>query len=216
VTEQESGEPTREVSLTARGAVTRDHIVHAAADLMYLRGVHATTLDDVRAATGTSKSQLYRHFPDKDALVHAVIALRGQQVIRRETQRLERLNSFSGLLRWRNALVQANALQNGAYGCVPGSMASELADEAEEARAILAELFRTWEELIAAGLRRMQAKGTLKPDADPGELAVGLMAAVQGGYLLANTAHDVRPMEIAIDLALEHLKSCLAEPSGLG
>src|SRR6185312_14797146 len=164
---QEVVEPTKEIPLTARGAATRDRIVHAAADLMYIKGVHATTLDDVRAATGTSKSQLYRHFPDKDALVHAVIALRGQQVIKRETQRLERLNSFSGLLRWRNALVQANALQNGAYGCVLGSMASELADEAEEARAILAELFRTWEELIATGLRRMQAKGTLKPDADP-------------------------------------------------
>src|SRR5580693_10436191 len=95
--------------LTARGAATRDRIVQAAADLMYAQGVHATTLDDVRAATGTSKSQLYRHFPDKDALVHAVIALRGQQVLERETQRLGRLNSFSGLLRWRNALVQVNS-----------------------------------------------------------------------------------------------------------
>ena len=56
----------------------------------------------------------------------------------------------------------------------------------------------------------MQAKGTLKPDADPEQLAIGLMAALQGGYLLANTAHDVRPMEIALDQALEHLKSYLA------
>ena len=38
------------------------------------------------------------------------------------------------------------------------------------------------------------------------------MAAVQGGYLLANTAHDDRPLESAIDLALEHLKSYLAKP----
>src|SRR5437763_14362660 len=58
---QEVVKSTREVSLTARGAATRDHIVQAAADLMYVKGVHATTLDDVRAATGTSKSQLYRH-----------------------------------------------------------------------------------------------------------------------------------------------------------
>ena len=176
---------------------------------MYVKGVHATTLDDIRAATGTSKSQLYRHFPDKDALVHAVIALRGRQVMERETQRLGRLNSFSGLVRWRNALVQANSLQNGAYGCALGSMASELADQDEEARVSLGELFKSWEELLAAGLRRMQAKGTLRPDADSGQLAVGLMAALQGGYLLANTAHDVRPMEIALDLALEHLTSYL-------
>jgi TetR/AcrR family transcriptional repressor of nem operon len=206
---QEPAEPPREIPLTARGAATRDRIVHAAADLMYIKGVNATTLDDVRAATGVSKSQLYRHFPDKDALIHAVIALRGQQVIERETQRLGRFNSFSGLVRWRNALIQANALQNGAYGCALGSMANELADHDEEARTTLADLFKTWEGLIAAGLRRMQDKGTLKPDADPERLAVGLMGALQGGYLLANTAHDVKPMETSLDMALEHLKSYL-------
>jgi hypothetical protein len=88
-------------------------------------------------------------------------------------------------------------------------MASELADQDEEARVRLGELFKSWEDLLAAGLRRMQAKGTLRPDADPDQLAIGLMASLQGGYLLANTAHDVRPMEIALDLALEHLKSYL-------
>ena len=199
-------------SLTARGAATRDRIVAAAADLMYVRGVHATTLDDVRAATGTSKSQLYRHFPDKDALVHAVIAVRGEQVLARESERLEHLSSFGGLLRWRAALVQGSARQNGAYGCALGSMASELADTDEHARVSLAGLFRAWEELLAAGFRRMQDQGELRPEADPGRLAVGLMAALQGGYLLASTAHDVRPMEIALDLALDHVRSCLTVP----
>ena len=49
----------------------------------------------------------------------------------------------------------------------------------------------------------MQADGALGPDADPGP-AVALMAALQGGYLLASTARDVGPMEIALDLALDH------------
>ncbi|HEX6519921.1 MAG TPA: TetR/AcrR family transcriptional regulator [Streptosporangiaceae bacterium] len=210
---QETEAAPHDRKLTARGVATRDRIVQAAADLMYHKGVHATTLDDVRAATGTSKSQLYRHFPDKDALVHAVIALRGKQIVgERETQRLGRFSSFSGLVRWRNALVQASALQNGAYGCALGSMANELSDEDEEARVSLNELFKSWEELIADGLRRMQAKGTLSPKADPEQLAIGLMGALQGGYLLANTAHDIRPMEIALDLALEHLSSYLTEP----
>lgn len=210
--EREQVATVREIPLTARGAATRDRIVHAAADLMYVKGVNATTLDDIREATSTSKSQLYRHFPDKESLVRAVIALRGQQVIERETSRLGRLSSFNGLVRWRNALIAANALQNGAYGCALGSMANELADHDEQARAMLAALFKDWEELIAAGLRRMQAKGTLEPDANPDDLAIGLMAAVQGGYLLANAAHDIRPMEISIDLALEHLKSYLPRP----
>jgi AcrR family transcriptional regulator len=200
--------PTR---LTPRGAATRDRIVAAAADLMYVRGVHATTLDDIRAATGVSKSQLYRHFPDKDALVHAVIESRGQEVLQRETQRLERLSSYRGLVRWRNTLIQVNSLQNGAYGCALGSMANELADTDERARRSLARLFTEWETLLADGLRRMQAKGTLSETADPERLAIGLMAALQGGYLLASTARDVRPMEIALDLALDQVRSKLTE-----
>jgi TetR/AcrR family transcriptional repressor of nem operon len=199
--------------LTARGAATRDRIVAAAADLMYVNGVNATTLDDIRAATETSKSQLYRHFPDKDALVHAVIALRGERVLERETRRLGGLSSFAGLTRWRDALIEGSSRQNGSYGCALGSMASELADQDEQARTSLAGVFTAWEGLLAAGLARMQAAGALDPDADPDRLAVGLMAALQGGYLLASTAHDVRPMEIALDLALEHVKAHLTQPS---
>jgi TetR/AcrR family transcriptional regulator, transcriptional repressor for nem operon len=210
VTREAGGSPQGQ-RLTARGAATRDRIVHAAADLMYVHGVNATTLDDVIAASSISKSQLYRHFPDKEALIHAVIALRGQQVLERESQRLERLSSFRGLIRWRDALVQANSLQNGAYGCALGSMANELADQDNQAIVSLAELFTRWEALLADGLRRMQDKGSLSPTADPGQLATGLMAALQGGYLLARTAHNCQPMEIALDLALAQVKSYLIE-----
>jgi TetR/AcrR family transcriptional repressor of nem operon len=197
--------------LTPRGAVTRGRIVAAAVELMYMKGVNATTLDDVRAASSTSKSQLYNHFADKEELVRAVVEARAAQVLERERGSLQRLKSFRGLVRWRDALVQRNALQNGAFGCAIGSMASELADQDDQARAMLAETFAEWEGLLAAGLRRMQDGGVLNQDADPEKLATGLMAALQGGYLLAETAHDIAPMEIALDMALDHVRSFLVQ-----
>lgn len=197
--------------LTARGLATRTRIVDAAADLMYVKGVNATTLDDVRAASSTSKSQLYQHFADKDQLVRAVVSRRAGQILEREQGYLERLRSFRGLQRWRDALVQRNALQNGAYGCALGSMASELSDQDDEARKTLAEAFAEWTGLIAAGLRRMQDAGSLSTAADPDKLAVGLMAALQGGYLLAETQNDITPMETALDMALDHIRSFLTK-----
>ena len=197
--------------LTPRGAATRARIVAAAADLMRVKGANGTTLDDVIAASGVSKSQLYRHFPDKEALIRDVVALQGARVLEREQQQLGRLSSFSGLQRWRNVLVQLNALHDGAYGCMLGSMANEVADQDEQARVTLQGMFASWESLIVAGLRRMQDNGSLKPDADPDMLATGLMAALQGGYLLAQTAHDTRPMEIALDMALNQIKAHLAD-----
>ena len=67
--------------LTARGAVTRSRIVNAAADLIYARGVDRTSLDDVMAESGVSKSQLYHYFADKDALVLEVITLQTERVL---------------------------------------------------------------------------------------------------------------------------------------
>jgi AcrR family transcriptional regulator len=196
--------------LTPRGAATRRRIVAAAAELMYMKGVSATTLDEVRAASGTSKSQLYHHFADKEQLVRAVVLLRAEEIMERERAALQRLRSFNGLMRWRDALVQRNALQKGAYGCVLGSLAGEVSDQDEVARKALAAAFGEWEELIEAGLRRMRDAGTLAAGADPRKLAIGLMAALQGGYLLAQTAHDVTPMEIALDMGLDHVRMFLS------
>jgi rhodanese-related sulfurtransferase/AcrR family transcriptional regulator len=189
-------------------------MISSAADLMYVRGVNAVTLDDVRAATGTSKSQLYKHFPaGKPELVRAVLALRGDHILAREGQRLARLKSMSGLRRWRDALVQGAALQGGAYGCALGSMVVELADQDEQARTALAEHFAVWEGLLASGFRRMRDDGVLPVTADPDALAIGLMAALQGGYLLAQANHDVAQMAIALDMALAHVESLTRVPA---
>src|SRR5690606_35135271 len=124
--------------LTTRGVKTRARIVVAAADLMYVRGVGRTTLDDVVAASATSKSQLYRHFVDKPALVRAVIEYVGDRTISRERERLSSVKSFAGLRRWRDAIVEHNALHDGRYGCPLGSLANEVSDQDDIARQKLA------------------------------------------------------------------------------
>jgi AcrR family transcriptional regulator len=196
--------------LTARGAATRARILRAATELMHFKGVGSVTLDEVRAASGTSKSQLYHHFSDKDALVHEVVAMQARQVLERQGELLRRVNSFRGLQRWRDAVLQRNRLRSGAYGCELGSLANELSDQDEDARVALEGYFRTWEGLLVDGLERMRRNGTLRPDADPVKLATGLMAALQGGYLLAQTARDTAPMAIALDMALAHVRSFAA------
>ncbi|WP_306191874.1 TetR/AcrR family transcriptional regulator [Streptomyces sp. MK5] len=201
--EKASGNGAR---LTARGRATRERILRAAAEMMHVKGVTLTTLDDVRAASGTSKSQLYRHYLDKDALVRDVVALQAAQVLQGQQQLLRKLSSLRGLERWRDAVVEHNALRNGAYGCPLGSLASELGDQDEAARKAILRYFDTWEGLLKAGLDRMKDTGVLRPDADTGELATGLMAALQGGHLLAQTTRNVRPMRIALDMAIDHVK----------
>ena len=56
----------------------------------------------------------------------------------------------------------------------------------------------------------MRANGVLRADADPDVLATGLMAALQGGYLLAQTNRDVEPMELALNMAISHVRTFAA------
>jgi AcrR family transcriptional regulator len=192
---------------TAKGEATRRRIIEAAAELMRLKGVGNTTLDDVRAASQTSKSQMYNHFADKAELTRAVVEHWGEFRLAQQEEDLRRLGSIRGLERWRDAMVQRNTIVAGAHGCILGSLAIEVADRDDRARRTLRADFQAWERLLVDGLERMRENGVLSTDADPEALATGIMAALQGGYLLAQTAHDSEPMAIALDMAIDHVKT---------
>lgn len=189
--------------LTARGTATRERIVDAAAALIHERGVSGTSLDDVRAATGTSKSQLYHYFTDKSALVRAVVDRQVAQVLEAQAPELDTLDSMPALRAWRDRVVALNTQVACAGGCPLGRLASELAESDPAARSALATGFAQWQDHLTTGLRTMQERGELAHDADAPSLALGLLAAAQGGLLLAQTARTTVPLEVALDLALD-------------
>ena len=86
-------------------------------------------------------------------------------------------------------------------------MASELTDSDPAARAALTAGFARWQGLLAAGLETMRSQGALDPDTDPQALGLGLLAAVQGGLLLAQATGSVAPLRTAVDLALDSIQA---------
>ena len=191
-------------SLTARGVATRARIVEAAADLIYEHGVERTSLDDVMAASGVSKSQLYHYFADKEALVLEVIARQTERVLEAQRPHLEALDSLPALKAWRDAIVRLNKATQ-SKGCPLGSLASELANDSEPARKRLAGSFSMWRDRIERGFAKMRERGELAATANPRDLALALLSAVEGGLLLAKTAQSSRPLEIALDMAIDHV-----------
>jgi len=191
--------------LTRRGAATRARIVEGAAELMYERGVAGTSLDDIMAATGTSKSQLYHYFTGKDALVLDVIRSQLAEIIAGQEVPLRELGSWAGLVRWCDHVVAMTRATNGVGGCRLGSLASELADRSEPARQVLAGCFAEWEGHLSDGFAVMRDEGELNDAADPAALASAVMAALQGGLLLSQTVRGAQPLEQAMSMALDHV-----------
>lgn len=114
------------------------------------------------------------------------------------------LDSLRTLRLWRDAIVQLNKRAH-AKGCPLGSLASELANDSEAARKRLAAGFAMWGDSIELGLVKMRERGALARSANPHELAVALLSAVQGGLLLSKITQTSRPLEIAIDMAIDNI-----------
>jgi TetR/AcrR family transcriptional repressor of nem operon len=191
--------------LTRKGQATRDRIVAAAARLMIEQGVARTTIEDIQAAAGVSPSQLYHYFPGKDALVSAVIEQQTTQVLEIQHSGLGSLDSIDSLTNWRDLMVGILTDVQCAGGCPLGSLASDLSESDPVARIQLAGAFEQWEGLIRDGLVQMQERGELAVDADPADLAVAMLAAVQGGLLLSQVRRDPAPLRIAVDTMIDHL-----------
>lgn len=200
-----SQEGRRTPRLTARGATTKARIVAEAASLVRERGVAGTSLDAVMAASGTSRSQLYHYFADKDALIGEVIKSQLDLVIAAQEPRLSEVSSFESLQRWCDHLVTTTRATQGIGGCPLGSLVGELADRSDSARLELAHSFAEWQAYLSAGFTIMRDNGELASDADPDELALTTMTALQGGLVMAQTARDARPLELALDMALGHI-----------
>jgi AcrR family transcriptional regulator len=194
--------------LTSKGRATRDRIVDAAAQLMFQHGVGGTSVDDVRRMATVSGSQMSHYFDDRRDLIRHVIAARRNDVQHFHTQpRLGALDSLEALRAW----VEANMADvDSVYrqgGCVYGSLAGELNEGDSDIHSDLAAGYEDWLNLLRAGLTAMRRRGELRQEADPRHLAVALVVAHQGGALVTYATDDPEPLRIALDAAVEYVRS---------
>lgn len=195
------------VGLTSRGRASRERILAAAAQLFHERGVHATSVDEVLAASGTGKSQLYHYFPSKTELVRAVLAYQLDRLMVVQRPLFERLDTWEGIEDWFAFVLDFHRSRDLLGGCPIGSLAAEMADWDDELRAALARAFSEWEAYLARGLEAMRARGDLRPDARPEVVAETTLAMMQGGILLATTKKDIGTLEATQGGILTYLRS---------
>ena len=74
-----------------------------------------------------------------------------------------------------------------------------------ELERVIAESMGAWRDLLAAGVRKMQAAGDVDPAADADRIAMVILTAVQGGLVMSQPLRSSWPLEAALDSALDPL-----------
>lgn len=189
---------------TAKGRETRDRIVEAAANLMHVRGVSDTSLEDILEVADAGKGQFYHYFENRAGLEAAVLdyhtARQPEAVSPGDV-----LTTWADVQAWFASAYRLYEMTDFKGGCPLGSMASEVADRDEGLREKLDAAFIVKRDHLAAGLESLKAGDILRRDADPAGLAEFVVATIQGGLMLARVRRDGAPLKTAMDHALDHI-----------
>jgi len=204
-----------EPRITERGRRTRQRIIEATGEQILATGIGGTTLDDVRAATLTSKSQLFHYFPGgKDELIHAATARQTERVLGNSDAHPGALDSWAAWRAWVDTMVRLHREQSEDDACEVAALAGRAVDPDLESRRIVGAAFTEWVGRIEGGIALMRASRLIRDDADPRQLAISTVASLNGGALFDRATGTRDGLEIALEAALANLRSfAVAEPT---
>ena len=146
----------------------RDHILDVAEQHFSEHGVMGS-LDAIAKRAGVGAGTLYRHFPNREALLAALLAVRDDQLVRRrDAIREESSDAADALHRWLLALTE----WAGAFDGLPEPLRAALSADASPLGLTCQGYITTTDDF----LNRAQAEGTARADVRGRDLFLAALA----------------------------------------
>ena len=171
----------------SKGEQTKQMIIEQSASIFNKKGVAATAMSDIMAATQLSKGSLYVHFDNKDVLAETVVDYNMALLHQRTMAALHRFENprdklFAILDMYLNPL---NPPVDG--GCPMLNFGMEADDQNEVIREKVADMVNQSQQLIVDIISKGVRQGIFKPDWKYKEFATLMFAMMEGGILISRT-----------------------------
>ncbi|MBN8879149.1 MAG: TetR/AcrR family transcriptional regulator [Sphingobacteriales bacterium] len=179
---------------------TKQFIIEKTAPIFNEKGYAGTSLNDLTKATGLTKGSIYGNFENKDDVALAVFDYNYNRVveyIKAKSQATE--NSIERLLVYPD--VYRNYLKTPFLQ--PGCPILNTATEADDTHPLLKEkaanALAFWKKAVENQIKRGIARGEIKADANPTEIAVILISLIEGAFMQAKVTGRTVELKIAMD-----------------
>ena len=200
--------------MTAKGRATRERILQSAAELALAGGLSELSLDNVRRSASVSGSQLSNYFPDKQALIRAVVERQIEVVLNFHRQpKLGGLETHEDFERWID--LNLRYLRHIGFHRTPTyhALAGQLVKSDDETRRTLAAGYARWIDLLEQSFQRMKDRGVLVSRAEPRRLALVVVTGHQGAATLAFTYRQEWPLADTLRFVVNYLRLFATEPA---
>ena len=169
--------------MPGKGAATRARILIEAKGLFHRKGFSATTVNDLLAATGTTKGNLYFHFSGKDQVALEVLQEASEEFLQFLDEALTGETPGAALENFFRQALEKNRCRGFVGGCLFGNTALEASDTQPELAAVVSELFAAWIDRLRQTLAAAQEAGQVRNDLPAAQLAELVVAALEGGIM---------------------------------
>jgi AcrR family transcriptional regulator len=187
---------------------TRERIVETSAELFRKQGYNATGVKQIVTAAQAPFGSVYHFFPGgKEQLGAEAILVSGaiyEQLIPAVFGPAP--DPVTGVRAFFAGAAEHLRETGYADACPIATVALEVSSVSEPMREACARVFESW---IEAGARRFRDAGLGPQKAR--ELTVGMLAALEGAFVLARALRSVKPLEVAGELAAGAVVEALAE-----
>ena len=200
-------------AVTRRKGDARERILDCAEAAVLEKGFDATSIDELIAAVGITKSGFFYHFRDKTELARALLV---RYIEREDTMfdelfaRADELNEdpLHGFLVGLKMLAELLAdLPNGHPGCLIASYCYQDRLFDQQVRALNTEAVLAWRKRFRTRLDLIAARYPPRVPIDLDDLADMLSAVADGGIIISKVLKDPRALSRQVLLYREFVKS---------
>jgi AcrR family transcriptional regulator len=170
---------------------TDQRIVRSMAELLRVQGYAATGIQQLARAAGAPTGSIYHHFRGgKREVAAAALRQSGAAYIQLLPMLLDQYADLATAIEAAFAAAADDIAHTGwATMCPVATVAGEIADTEPELRQAAAEVIASW---VEEGSRYLAGRGLSDNDARAAMYA--LLAALEGGFLLARAQHAAEPL----------------------
>jgi AcrR family transcriptional regulator len=186
------------IQTLSKGEQTRERILDIAEHAVLHKGFAGTSLDEIIAEAGLTKSGFFYHFKDKNDLAKALLQryldtewIVFEQLFKQADELSEDpLHSF--LIFLKLFADTMSDLPNGHPGCLAASYVYQDFLFSRDVRDMTTEGHRIWRKRFRERLDRIAERYPPRIEADLDDMADMLSAVADGGIILSKSLHDPR------------------------
>lgn len=184
--------------MSTKGNKTTDKILDSTIELIFQKGIEATSISDIITKIGMSKGSLYFHFPDKQTLVSKALSRYEKSFFEFISASLQGNSPGEKLENFLESVKRMHKSKNYSGGCIFGNTALEMADKNDSLSQKVKNVFDRWISMLSSIINDAQKTGEIRSDLNSKILAGFIVSSVEGGIMLSRLEKKGEPLSQTI------------------